>query len=307
MNPEIWVVIVTFNAQKWIGNCLDSVTQSSVKLKTIVIDNNSNDETIEILKKNYKEVHLISNSKNEGFGSANNIGISYALNRNAEFIILLNQDAKVAVDTVHNLLEYSKIYPSFGILSPMFYSYDGSLLDPYLLKWIYNFDLELASDIFFGRPKDYYEVNLMPAAFWMIRREALICSGGFDPMFFMYGEDDDLWRRMKYRGWKVGFFPKTFVYHQTSKNNYSLQKRLWYSNANTLLELKNFNKPFWKCFLDVFRLFLKNILCAIISLNKSELYVQTITFKNILFRLFIIKKNRNLSMNGRSPYLTLKS
>ncbi len=78
----------------------------------------------------------------------------------------------------------------------MFYSYDGKELDQFLIKSVYYYNLELASDIFFRREKTVYEVPLpIPAAMWLIKSEVIRLAGGFDPLFFMYKEDDDLWGR----------------------------------------------------------------------------------------------------------------
>lgn len=307
MKPEdsknIWIVVVTYNAEKWIYSCLNSVFQSSVISNIVVVDNFSTDCTIDILTKHYPKIKTIANKTNYGFGVGNNIGIQYALKNGAEYIVLLNQDAKLHVDTIEKLYSYAQQYPEYGILSPMFYSYEGTKLDLYLLNWILNYNLSLASDLYFKRLEDVYDVNLIPAAMWFIRKEALEEAGGFDPLFFMYGEDYDLWERFKARGWKTGFFPKTFVYHHTSENNYNIQKRIWHGYAAHINSLKNHKRSYFTNILFLFKKYIMNSLNAVIYWNQSELYVTQVVFFRAILRLNTIYKNRRLSVKEKMPFL----
>jgi len=302
-NLNIWIVIVTYNAQKWIHNCLASIVQSTIKSNVIIVDNYSTDNTLGILKEKYSETKIIANNKNEGFGVGNNIGISYALKNGADYIVLLNQDAKLNIDTLECLYKYAQQYPDYGILAPMFYSYDGSKLDAYLLKWVFSYNLELASDIFFKREKDIYDVNLVPAALWFIRRNALEEAGGFDPLFFMYGEDDDLWRRFKIRGWKTGFFPKTCVFHHTLENNYTIKKRIWHGYAANIISLKNQERSYFKNVFFLVKKYFRSSLNAIVDWDKSEWYVTQVIFFRTVLRLNSIYKNRRISVKEKMPFL----
>jgi GT2 family glycosyltransferase len=300
---NIWIVIVTYNAEKWIEPCLNSILKNTLKSNVIVVDNLSSDKTVEILKNKYPHHKTILNKRNEGFAFGNNVGIKYALQMGADYVVLLNQDAKLNNDTLEKLHHYAQQYPDYGILAPMFYSYDGTRLDPYLLRWVFSYNNSLASDIFFKRPKDVYDVPLAPAAMWFMRREAIEEAGGFDPLFFMYGEDDDLWRRFRIRGWKAGLFPTTFVYHYTPESSYFIKKRIWYGFATTINALKNKNSSFAKNLFLFFKNYFKNSLNAIIDFNKSELYVTQVVFYTTLMRLSKIAKNRKLSFNSKMPFL----
>ena len=87
---KVFVVIVTYNGVQWIRKCLQSCQDYPV----VVVDNQSTDATVEIIQNEFPKVHLIEESKNHGFGQANNIGISYALNKGADYVFLLNQKIK---------------------------------------------------------------------------------------------------------------------------------------------------------------------------------------------------------------------
>ena len=77
---------------KWLQNCLEAIKKSTYPVDTIVIDNGSTDSTVLFIKSNYPEVHLVESGKNLGFGQANNVGMRYALEQNADYVYLLNQD-----------------------------------------------------------------------------------------------------------------------------------------------------------------------------------------------------------------------
>src|SRR5690606_28048723 len=91
----IYTVIVTYNGMKWIGDCLESLCQSSILSNVIIVDNNSEDNTVGYLKEKFPEAVILPQNQNLGFGKANNLGISYALENGADFVFLFNQDARI--------------------------------------------------------------------------------------------------------------------------------------------------------------------------------------------------------------------
>lgn len=303
---NIWTVVVTYNAENWIANCLNSIFESTVKSHVVIVDNNSTDNSISIIKNKFGNCVLLENKSNKGFGSANNRGIRYALEKGANYIALLNQDAKLHPMALEKLLYYSEKYADYGILGPMFYSYDGTELDEFLLKWTYHYDLSLASDIFFQRPKEVYHVPLIPAAMWLMKKEALLDVGLFDPLFFMYKEDDDLWTRFQRKGWKTGFFPNAIVYHHTSKeNSYTITKRKWYTYGNIVLNLKNPGKSFPGCLRSLFADYVSGTLSAMAYLNKSELYIRQVTMLKVLRNLKKIYQHRKKCIEEKLVFIQI--
>ena len=110
-----FIIIVTYNAMNWLSKCLNSCKDYPV----VVIDNASTDETVTYIKKQFPKVHLIPQSKNLGFGQANNLGIRYALNNGADYVFLLNQDAYLQGECINQLIKIHQNNPEFGILSPI--------------------------------------------------------------------------------------------------------------------------------------------------------------------------------------------
>lgn len=211
----IYVVIVSHNPMKWIDKCMGSLKQSLCSLNTIVIDNNSSDDSGEYIKKNYPEVDYIQLVENLGFGAANNIGIKKAYEANADYVFLLNQDAWIEPDTIVTLIKAHKNEPQYGILSPMHLNGKGDGLD-------HNFSLyinpskckKLYSDIYLKSTKDkLYEVEFVNAAAWLLTRECIETVGGFNPSFFHYGEDNNYIQRTKFKKLKVGVLPTCKIFH----------------------------------------------------------------------------------------------
>src|SRR3989339_597282 len=113
------VIIITYNANKWIHKCLESVYRTTYPSFTVsVIDNNSIDDTVSIIRSHFPSVNLIVNSRNLGYAGAINYGIRAALNRGSEFFAVLNQDIIVSPDWLSSLMSVFKEYPDYGALFP---------------------------------------------------------------------------------------------------------------------------------------------------------------------------------------------
>lgn len=216
---NIFVVIVTYNGmhRDWISKCLVSLIRSKYLVKVIVVDNNSSDGTVDYIKKNHPEVILIQSDKNLGFGGANNIGISEALNKGADAVFLLNQDATIEPNTITVLAELSKKYPEYGIISPLQLDGTGERLEWGFSNSVgYDYNKDFFSDYVLNKPKkDIYSSRISYAASWFISKQCLKIVGGFNPSFFHYGEDDNYCQRVLYKKLKIGFTPLTSILHDT--------------------------------------------------------------------------------------------
>ena len=197
----------------WLDKCLESIDFS--RYEVVVVDNCSSDGTVAHLHKNYPAVKLFKENQNLGFGQANNKGISYALNQRAEHVFLLNQDAYLIGDALEQLVGFQKQNPEYGILSAIHTNAEETRLDRNFSNYV-RFDVNPAfySDHVLGRQlQDVYEVPFVNAAGWLLSKICLIIVGGFDPIFFHYGEDDNYCQRVSYHGFKIGVLPNIFMVH----------------------------------------------------------------------------------------------
>lgn len=212
IEKNVYAVVVTWNGARWISGALESLQESNYPAQTVVVDNASTDGTVDIIVQSYPAVELLRMPDNLGFGRANNKGMSYALSKGADYILLLNQDAKVEPSMIGQLVDIMEKHPSFGIVSPLHLDYEGKRIDSGILSYL-NSNLGFVSDTYFGRLKELYEIPFLPAAIWLLSRELLQKVGGFDPLFFMYGEDNDFCNRARFHGFKIGLAPSVLGYH----------------------------------------------------------------------------------------------
>ena len=211
MNEKVFIIIVTYNGMEWLPKCLKSTTPYPV----IVVDNGSSDNTVPFIEECHPEIILLKQKKNLGFGQANNMGISHALQKEADYVFLLNQDAYLKLNAIEELVEVQRQNRHFGILSPIHLNGNGEKLDENFSHYLHqDINKNFYSDYVLNKTKkEIYEVPFVNAAGWLISRNCLEIVGGFDPIFFHYGEDDNYCQRLKYHGIKIGVVPKTFILH----------------------------------------------------------------------------------------------
>ena len=211
MDVKVFVIIVAYKGMRWYERCFESLRQSSLSVQTIVVDNASNDGTVDFIRKNYPEIHLIESESNLGFGRANNLGMRYALDHNCDYVFLLNQDTWVEPDAIELLVKCHLCHKEYGIISPMHMSDDGKQLNFLLDDGNRNY--KLLSDLYCGSVKDVYSITYVNAAAWLLPRITLEKIGGFCPIIFHYGEDDDYLNRVRFHRFKIGLCPSARIIH----------------------------------------------------------------------------------------------
>lgn len=212
-NLNIFVVVVTYNGMRnnWIKDCLYSLGKSSYPVNTIVVDNNSSDNTCNFVCQSFPNVTIFQQNTNLGFGQANNIGIRYAISHNADYIMLLNQDATISEKCIAQLLSESD---GKSVLSPIHCNGQGDRLDRMFCCTLRNAGNEFYDDFFIdGKIKEKYEVGEVPAACWFLPVDTIKVIGGFNPIFHHYGEDNNYYHRLKYHKIKVYIVPKARMFH----------------------------------------------------------------------------------------------
>lgn len=225
----VFAIIITYNGMKWYDRCFGSLRRSSIPVTPVVIDNASSDGSVAYIRERFPESVIFEEKENLGFAKANNIGMRYALDYGADYVLLLNQDAwLVQDDCIAHLIEIAERNSEFAILSPMqLYGGGNQIVSESKRYASRNEEQDWISDSYFGRLKDLYEVEYVCAASWFLPIDTLKTIGGFDPLFYHNGEDDNYMQRVHYHGKKVGICPKVNVCHDC-------QGRAADYNANTL-------------------------------------------------------------------------
>jgi len=300
---KIFVIIVTYNGEKWIEKCITSLINSSIQLEIIVLDNLSTDNTINIIEDNFSYITLIKFKKNIGFGKANNVGLKKAQREGADYVFLLNQDAWVMPDTIEKLYKQMQLHPGYGILSPIHLNGTETELDLNFSMYINPQSCPyLISDyIVSGKPRDeIYSVRFINAALWLISKECLEKIGGFCPLFPHYGEDVDYVFRLSYHKLKIGISPYARGVHDrpqgTSKiNKYQREKQHY---ASILVTLCNINYSFFHCSINSIQIVFKAMIKQEITLIYIKYWIK------LLCIIPQIIKHRKIAKRNDAIYIT---
>lgn len=243
---KLFVIIVTYKGKQWYDRCFTSLRESTIPVQTVVVDNDSNDGTVEYIKEHYPEIHLIESKENLGFGKANNIGMRYALDHDCDYVFLLNQDAWVEADTLEKMVGIHVKHQEFGILSPIHLNAEKTGIEKGLVKYLDDrriTDKALFEDLYFGRLKEVYSTKYVNAAAWLLPRKTLETVGGFDPIFSHYGEDDNYLNRVKYHKMRTGICPTCVAVHDTVRRIDSMEKKVQTKDSVLLAEVTDINTP----------------------------------------------------------------
>ena len=288
---KILAIIVSYNFTKWIDKCLGSLKDSSIPVDIIVLDNGSKDDTVKILRERYPEITLLENKENLGFGKANNMGLHKADREDYDGVLLLNQDAWIDANTLASLVSASHKHPDYGILSPIHLTGSGDKIEQGFSAYSGLSDLQ-------QRPEDeVIEVPFINAAIWYLPIKALREVGFFAPIFYHYGEDKDLANRMRYYGWKTGFTPAVFGYHDREFRPQTRRSFFRMELVYHLSEYTNINYSFGKAFaLGVLALGKKALLALAKGHPGQSLTYLSMTL-GMLFRTGDVMKARELSQH----------
>jgi GT2 family glycosyltransferase len=225
---QLSVIIVNYNVRHFLEQCLYSVQKAiaSLQAEVIVVDNNSSDNSINYLQPKFSSVVFLVNNENAGFAKACNQGLKLA---KGKYILFLNPDTIVPEDCFQKCLGFFDSHPDAGALGIKMLDGSGHFLKE--SKRSFPSPMTSLFKLFglarlFPRSKTFskyhlgyldenknHEVDVLAGAFLMVRKEVLDKVGGFDEIFFMYGEDVDLSYRIQKSGYKNYYFSGSSVIH----------------------------------------------------------------------------------------------
>lgn len=293
MGSKLLVIIVAYNAMRWLDKCLGSVLSSSVQSDIILIDNGSTDGTRKYVEEHFPTVIFKQSTENLGFGKANNIGLQHALDNGYDYVYLLNQDAWVMPDTFEKLIKVHLSNPRFGILSPLQLQANMHHLDT-------NFNIlcgrcmELLDDAMLGELQEVYEVPMTMAAHWLISRDCLQKVGGFSPTFPHYGEDNNYANRAQYHGFSNGIVPLAKTVHDRENRTMSEEHQIYREYIGFLILFSEIFHPKSHLILRMFGLSVRAII-----VNKHPFKRMRNVFR-VLRSLQKIRRNKVKSLSPKA-------
>lgn len=249
---DLGIVIVNYRTCELLRRCLETVFASvGATFCVCVVDNASEDGSVEMVAEAFPQVVLIANSENSGYPAANNqglraLGFEGACETAPRYALLLNPDTEIPPDALSRVVALMDARPELGILGPKLVRPDGTLdlacRRSFPSPEISFYRMVGLSRLFpksrrFGRynltyldPDQEAEVDSVVGAFMLVRREAVARVGLLDDSFFMYGEDLDWAFRIKQAGWRVLYAPQVTVLHvkrASSRQNPRARIEFW--------------------------------------------------------------------------------
>lgn len=255
--PKVFVVVLNYNGKDVIKNCLSSLFKIDYPdYSVVVVDNDSTDGSLEMAKSNFSKAFFIKNERNVGFSSGNNVGIRFALERMADYVLVINNDTEVERDFLSRLVEAGEKDEKVGIISPVIFEgktrkiwFSGGKIDWLRMKTRHERN---------AKSQEIYETGFITGCSMLVKAEVFKKSGLFDEDFFLYWEDADFCFRSQAAGFRNVIVSSSWVYHfeKSSENpdkiywlvlsgliffqkNASFLKKIWISGYLSLRKLKN--------------------------------------------------------------------
>jgi len=235
--PLVYIIILNWNGKTDTIECLHSLqTISYPNYKIIIVDNASGDGSVQALRSEFPTLEIIENQKNLRFAGGNNIGLRYALEKNAEYVLLLNNDTIVEKNFLFELVHCAENDERVGIAGAKIYYYTEKNKIWYAggkiawnIGWISHRGIRETD---FNQYYQEEETDYVTGCCMLLRRNLIEEIGLLDEAYFIYGEDADWCMRAKNNGYKLMYVPTAKLYHKvsiSSGGNFS-----WFKNWNKL-------------------------------------------------------------------------
>jgi GT2 family glycosyltransferase len=246
--PLVISVILNTNRREDTLECLDALNRSTYpNQKVIVLDNHSEDGSVEAISSKFSSVQIMSLEENLGYAGNNNLGIKIALDQGADWVFILNEDTILDEECITNLVSVGASDESIGVLGPMVYHHD----EPYVIqtaggkfgpRWeMYHLAVDELDN---GQFKDPHRVDWISGCGIMVRREVIEQVGMIDERYFYFWEETEWCLRAGKKGWKVMHVPQAKLWHKGVQYNHQPKPSVtYYATRNRLLTLAKHHAP----------------------------------------------------------------
>lgn len=246
---KLSVVIVNYNVKYFLEHCLYSVRNAikGIDAEVFIVDNNSVDGSMQMLRSKFSDFILIENKENVGFAKANNQALRLA---KGEYVLLLNPDTVVEEDTFSKCISFMDEHKDCGGLGIKMIDGSGKILKEskrgFPTPWASFCKMSGLTSLFphSKRYAQYYmghlsydetnEVDILAGAYMMMRKDCLDKVGLLDEDFFMYGEDIDLSYRITQGGYKNYYFPEAQIIHYKGESTKKASLNYVYTFYNAM-------------------------------------------------------------------------
>lgn len=256
---DVAVLIVTYNSADQIETCLSTLLsqRQSISQEVIVVDNQSQDETVQIIKSRFPSVRLYEPGENLGFARAVNFA---ARQTQAKYVLLLNPDTEVMDHAVDRAFTFAESNPQYGFYGGRTLKEDRESLERsscwgqpttwslFLfatgLSALFRHNSFLDPESLGSWQRDSVrEVGVVTGCFLLIRKDAWDEIEGFDEHFWLYGEDVDIAMRARKAGYRPVITPDAVTVHEVGQSSTSVQKMIWLHRGKVSLIKKHWSGP----------------------------------------------------------------
>ncbi|CAG1022324.1 hypothetical protein MTYM_01631 [Methylococcales bacterium] len=263
ISPLVYALVLNYHSLEDTLQCVDSLRHADYpSLKILVIDNDSPKNEGKVLSENLAQDEFIQLPKNIGYTGGNNVGIKQALDHDAEFIFIVNPDVRVPKGCIQNYISILINNPEIGALNPIQLNSEGNGLDEKFSRGIYTYqNREIPSLSDLDKADLILDSNTLYGAAIILPSKVLKKVGGFDPIYFAYGEEEDLCRRIKFFGYKLAVTNQSPIKHlRTKEENKNYRWRILFLRlrGKYLFILKNPKSRFLICLKRSYKEFIED-------------------------------------------------
>jgi hypothetical protein len=245
---KVFILILNWNSYEDTKKCLDSLKYLDYSnYEIIVIDNGSRDGSAEKIRKEYNEIKLIKNNANLGFAEGNNVGIRYAMERNADYVYLLNNDTIVDTAVLKELVNAAESDPKTGMAGSKIYFMDNPDVISFAgggINWfrgrIYHIGEDQKDE---GQFNKAMEVDYVTGCSLLVKREVIEKVGMMNPEYFRYVEETDWCVRAHRAGYKLIYVPSSILWHKYAASTGGPSPISEYYDARNSLRFFIINSP----------------------------------------------------------------
>lgn len=216
----VTIVIVSYNSSSVINTCLKSIPE---EIPVILVDNASKDNCCEVASSSRKNIKIIKNTENKGFGVANNIALEMV---KTKFAFVLNPDTVLQKDTIDKLLDAAEQYPDAAIIAPTLHFENGQYQPTYKNS---VFERENQTTKFMV-PEGDLSAHCLSGAAMLLRMKCFKDIGFFDPEIFLFYEDDDICLKMRKNGYDLVLTNRAQAVHLMGKSTPPSSKVIYLKN-----------------------------------------------------------------------------
>jgi len=266
--PKVFIIILNWNGWPDTMECLDSLNMLNYDNFEVILIDNASKQKIRVVDARFPKLKItqIFNDLNSGFAGGNNVGIKIALEKGADYILLLNNDTIVEPDFLNNLVEAAVIDKKYGILGPVIYDYADHNKIQFAggkINWSINKGTHLT--VIPALTRNLIETDYITGCCLLIKKEVIEKIGLMDEDYFLYYEDTDWNMRVRNAGWFCGVVPEAKIYHKASQSSREFSyPYIYYHSRNGLIFASRFGSKILT-YLISFWIFLKQLLKLIIG------------------------------------------